>query len=225
MTWEEFNEWFVHHASGFTGLHSWLGKFPESQADAKADMQPTQERILQRWFRVLESVELRDAKRASDSLHAGEEDEPKGFDKHPGAVRSIAQKFRDRRGDRGRHRGPRVVGGRELVDCLACEDWGRVSCWRPEAMQQAAAGELTPPYYTCALACTCEAGAAYRHTHRTFNPKLDLPLRRQDGDGQWRLHLRDDPAEHEALRELVHSIRETRRQEAVAADPQGRIPF
>ena len=207
MTWEEFQEWFSYHATGFTGLHSWLRKFPETPTDAREETQPTQERILQRWFRVLESTELADAKRASDLLHDGTEAEPKGFDKHPGAVRAIAAKSRTGRGGRGRQQGPRYVNGEEVVDCLLCQDWGRFSVWHPCVLADVHNGKpIRPPYYTCARSCTCHAGEPYRRNCRTFDPRTDLPLRREDADGEWRLHDTHSPDEHAAVTEFVAGI-------------------
>ena len=114
-----------------------------------------------------------------------------------------------------------MVGGEEVVNCVLCHDWGRVSCWHPESMKELARGESSAPWYTCSLACTCDAGKLFRRTHRVFNPKLDLPMRREDGDGQWRTHWRDEPEEHAAVQAFTASIRE----EKAAADPQGRIAF
>jgi len=225
MTDSEFNEWFSCHASCFTGLHSWLRKFPATDAEAKQRHQPTQERILQRWFRVLEDVDLADAKEATDRLHSGEEDEPKGFDKHPGAVRGIARKLRTGGASSGREEGPRVVGGVEVVDCVTCQDWGRLWVWHPDDMGRALAGRLGPPYRSCHVACTCRAGNRYRRTHRLFDPKRDLPIRRADEDGQWRTRDRDDPAEHEALRRFVEAIHQQRSTAQPATDPQQEIPF
>jgi len=226
MTDAEFNEWFSYHASCFTGLHSWLRKFPAAtDAQAKQNHQSTQERILQRWFRVLEEVGLADAKKATDRLHSGEEDEPKGFDKHPGAVRRIARKVRPGAQRAGREEGPRIVGGVESVDCVTCQDYGRVWVWHPDDMGRAAAGKLEPPFKPCYVACTCRAGNRYQRTHRLFDPTRDLPIRRADDDGEWRTHDQDDPAEQEALRQFVAGIAERVQAARPAADPQQEIPF
>ena len=225
MTWEEFEDWFSYHASRFTGLHTWLGKYAESRADARNEREPTQESILQGWFHTLAQVDLADAKRATDLLHAGDEPEPKGPDKIAGAVAQIARRMRTGAGWTGREEGPRIVGGVETVDCVTCQDWGRVWVWHPEDMARAAAGKLKPPFRSCHVACTCRAGNRYRRTHRLFDPKRDLPIRRADDAGQWRTHDWGDPAEHEALRRFVEAIHQQRSTAQPATDPQQEIPF
>lgn len=206
MTWDEFQEWLVYHASGFTGLHSWLSKMPENRAVARSESEPTQHDVLQRWYRCLDDVDLKDAKRASDSLLSGDEAEPRGYDKHPAAVAAIARRLHGSRPSGAREEGPRFIHGEEVVTCLLCRDWGRFSVWHPESMKRVAAEGLNPPHYVCAVSCTCPAGRRYRKRIRQFEPRLDLPLRRQDSDGVWRLHDVADQEEHAALFEFVGAI-------------------
>ena len=115
-------------------------------------------------------VDFADAKKATDLLASGEEAEPKGFDRHPAAVRAIARRFHQRHVDDR----PRYVDGQETVQCRRCQDSGFVTIWHHQAMEAARDGTLTGANsYKAAAACDCSAGDRHRDIAR-FNPRTML---------------------------------------------------
>lgn len=167
MTDREFREWLDYHKAGFTGL----GKFLASLPTVGGDDGPGRTEVLTRWARCLRDTDLADAKAASDLLFSGEEADPKGYDRHPAAVREIARRITKRKPTASHE--PRIIDGVETFACLACCDGGARIVWHPATMKAIweQTGKVTP--YTCAVRCTCAAGKRYRWM-REFDPAVDL---------------------------------------------------
>jgi hypothetical protein len=180
MTFDEFNEWFSYHASCFVSMQSWLDKV------TKGEGAPSTRDIKRRWLSVLQNIELADAKKASDKMLSGEEEEPNyrgssNFSKHPAAVRRIAQRLRGDR-DPARRR-ERFVDGERVYSCLRCRDDGVVWCWHPESMRAAKKGTLGQPFTvcSCAVRCTCREGDLNaKNLPCVFDEKMWLPVERMD---------------------------------------------
>ncbi len=155
MTQREFQEWLKYHRSGFTGLNNWLARLPEPGYEREGE--PSRQDVLKRWFFALKDVVLGDAVDATDAMFNGNLPEPKGWDRHPAAIRLHALRNRDKRSYR-----PQRVDGEETFDCPLCLDGGWVSVWHPKSMAAARQGRLGEPNscYTIAVACQCPAGKA-----------------------------------------------------------------
>jgi hypothetical protein len=128
------------------------------------------------WHGVLRNVDLAAAKEASHKMHAGEIDEPKGFDRHPAAIRNACGVGRSRDADKPRY----DVDGNQTFACLTCMDTGAVLCWHPYTVQSVArSGQCVMPMYTCVFPCTCHAGdareRAFGKTPR-FDAKRAFPI-------------------------------------------------
>ncbi len=123
MTPGEFKTWFRYHASRFTGVAKWLGAFPKTTTGE----QPTQSDVLGAWRDALSRTELDDARRATDLMHSGKEAEPRGFDRHPAAIRMIAMRLQAALPSPVSR--PKRIDGKETFDCPQCRDDGRVSIW------------------------------------------------------------------------------------------------
>lgn len=81
MNVAEFKEWFDYHVTAFTGVEAWFNKQGAARAAA----------IKSRWADILKLVDLKLARMATDKMFSGEIEEPKGFDRHPAAVRNYAK--------------------------------------------------------------------------------------------------------------------------------------
>lgn len=161
MTKDDFNEWLTHHKTCFTGIECWLDKV------TSGDKAPTRTQILSTWATILRDVELSEAKRASIKMAAGEIEEPKGFDRHPAAIRKAAGVSRHA----AVANAPRYdLDGNQTYACLTCMDDGWVRCWHPQSMAQAKAGKPIEPY-SVAVVCTCAIGQT-KDKHRTY-PRYD----------------------------------------------------
>ncbi|MBN2579131.1 MAG: hypothetical protein JXB10_09085 [Pirellulales bacterium] len=166
MTHEEFQEWLVFHKSCFTGIDAWLEKV------IRGENAPSLKAILGRWFDVLKDVPLRDAKNATMKIHSGEAAEPKGYDRHPSAVRAIAGKNRPRR---CAELPPRIVDGEYAYRCPWCEDEGWRFIAHPDSLRDAREGKLEV-IVEAMVACICKAGDPFRVHAGTFDPQRDCEL-------------------------------------------------
>lgn len=127
MTRDEFKDWFRYFRGSFPSIAAWLAKHPAKREDdepmAFAAL-PTQQDILRGWFKTLEKVELVDAKKATDQLSLGdEENDYIAFDRSAARIRQISLRLgRDRRFCE-----PKKFDSREpRYDCWRCEDTGFV---------------------------------------------------------------------------------------------------
>ena len=177
MTWDEFDgTWLPGHIARFTGIRDWLAKV------TRGSEAPSYEAILRGWYRVLQDVDLAAAVRASEAMHRGEIEEPKGFDRHPKEIRSAAgissrsskAPWLDVRHD---------AAGNQTFACLLCQDWGWVECWHPATVAAIARDglpkdRLLQPIYACVFRCTCRAGDCRPQIGESprYNPKLALKL-------------------------------------------------
>lgn len=155
MTRDEFFGWFEHHTACFPGVETWLDKVTSA-----GDNPPLRSKVLAVWGSILAEVDLDAAKRASLRMAAGEIEEPKGYDRHPGAIRKecgISRRDRDRQRPWERER---YVDGQRVYCCATCRDTGLVRVWSAESMAAAKGGTLGEPLtlYAAYCACTCAAG-------------------------------------------------------------------
>ena len=219
MTDDEFSQFF-DHLDQAAGIREWFGRM---KLPPNADRAEEAQKLKRRWGAWLARYELSDATDAIDAIMAGEETHPRWPRDWPYAIGAIIRRHRSAGGTSNiREEGPRLINGEEVVSCLQCSDWGRFSVWSREAMELARAGKLKPPYpaLTAVVACTCEASRIYRRTHRTFCPDRDLPLFRQDEDGEWRTHWTWDTEEQARLKTFVDALHK-----ASPAETQQQIPF
>lgn len=179
MTKDEFRDWFRYHCARFTGIRSWLAKVTTG-VDA-----PSEAEILRGWYGVLRNVELVAAKNASDLMLGGEVEEPRGFDRHPAAIRRAAGLSQAGSGG-SRNRTRYDSDGNQTYSCLVCFDSGHVICWHPTSMKAAKGGSLGNRFtlYSIAVVCSCSAGQEKNHRSGfpVFNSQFWLPLvRAEDG--------------------------------------------
>jgi len=131
MTKQEFLEWFQYHVTAFPSCRSWLKKFPkgsEHDPPAKFGDEPTQRAILSNWYKTLEKSTIEDAKKASDTLAASDEDF-NSFDRIPGKILGIANRLRRDR----KFIEPKPNDGREArYNCWRCQDTGFVPIVPPK---------------------------------------------------------------------------------------------
>lgn len=186
MLRSEFGEWLKYHTAAFTSVGSWLGKMPEEGTEST----PSRADVVERWFAALRSIDLVDAKAATDELFAGREAEPRGFDRHPAAVAAIAVQLRRRRAPR-RDPEPRRIDGQAAYRCLLCRDTGVVDCWAPESMRaahRAVKGDAEwtgDTIYAVAVACSCDAGDRFaRNSEPRYDAKRWLKIEGSIGESE-----------------------------------------
>lgn len=203
MTRDEFQKWFRHHCSRFTGIRAWLDKTTRGVGA------PDEAEILRAWYGTLCKVELTAAKAASDSMHSGEVDEPKGFDRHPAAIRKAAGTLggaSDGPLDRVRYDND----GNRTYGCLVCLDDGWVICWHPVSMKAAKAERLGELFtlYTTAVCCDCSAGQERNRGGNsvTYNPQTWLLLHRTE-DGKQVIECVSEKAEQDRLVEWMSNYK------------------
>lgn len=166
MNSPEFREWLRYHLSAFPGIEAWLSKHKGPEV--------TRESIIQRWRDTLAYESLDEAKRATDRLLNGDEDEPRSYEKHPGAVRGICRRCRNEQlRNRAAEPTKKTIDGKPTVACLACKDTGYRVVWNPCCRDAALNGELYDakrnpegkhhgPHQWSAVRCPCDAGNRYR---------------------------------------------------------------
>lgn len=146
MTKTEFDQWFDHHCSRFTGIGSWLEKFPEIGSGA------TQKSVLEAWYLAVSSLSLANAKWATDQMFASA-NKPRSFDDHPARVVELNRNAANGKSDgSGSPRGDRR--------CV-CEGTGMVEVAndRPNGVPMFCMRDQTPnpkPFVT--VACNCNMG-------------------------------------------------------------------
>lgn len=150
MNQKEFSEWMKYHQAAFTGVGTWLARLDESPDEYA----PSRKDVLAAWFKALGYTSLIDAKSATDDMHAGTEEAPPYFDRHPMCVAAIARKRRSSRSTGTRHQ----IDGRETYHCKICLDNGWVTCWHPVSLQAVTKADESGPWRTCAIRCSCQSG-------------------------------------------------------------------
>jgi hypothetical protein len=173
MTWDEFRkDWYTEHCACFTGIPAWMAKLEKtSEGPAARD-------VVKRWYGVLRDIDLSAAKKASHMMHAGEIEEPRGYDRHPAAIRNAAKSI----SPNGSSYRPRsTADGQPTFSCLRCEDIGLVFCWHPAFVAKIAKKGFEPNahYDDCAMPCTCAAGdvaAKNFPTATRYDPKRAMLL-------------------------------------------------
>ena len=192
----QFREWFRYHCARFTGIRHWLDKI------TKGIEAPSEEDVLKAWRGVLREVDLEAAKAASNAMLAGTVEEPKGFDRHPAAIRRACGGRADKRempGDRMRY----DADGNQTFECLTCRDTGWVRCWHPDTVAEIARdGFVNKRLYTCVYRCTCHAGDLrfqYRDSPR-FDANRALPSNGVLHDREEQQRLLDWLAKREPVR-------------------------
>lgn len=160
MTREEFVRFFKVHRSRFSGVQKWLSAFPvEPIADDELAGMPSQREILAAWFDTLSDCRFVDVLTASRAMAAGELEEPKGYDRHPAALRTEAR--RHETAALATVAARKVIHGEPVFVCPTCEDLGTISVVDGE--------------YTAAVACTCNSGDRWRTRGLgTYRPDDDV---------------------------------------------------
>jgi len=168
MTEPEFQGWLKHHRARFTGLSKWIAAMPEY-----SESEPTRQEVLRGWYYALKDCDVQTAKDASDAIHRGEEAEPRGYDRHPAAIRAIANRKRDAESHQC------YSDNQQTFRCHQCQDDGWVTVWHPISMKAAQTSKLGDPgtITTIAVACTCPAGDSHATARaKRFNPSSMVPL-------------------------------------------------
>lgn len=158
------------HCAAFTGIRAWLAKTTKG-ADA-----PSEAQVLKGWYGVLRDVDLEAALAASHRMHSGEIEEPKGFDRHPAAIRRACGVSR-----RSSSVGLRFDSdGNQTYACPVCQDSGWVYCWSAVSMKAARDGTFGQHFtvYATAVVCHCPAGRTHdrRNEWPRFDPKRMLSI-------------------------------------------------
>lgn len=154
MTDEEFSRWLQHHQAAYPSLSDWLARVTR-QTDGEATTTP--EAIMACWANILADVPYDAAIAATDAMARGDEEEPRGYDRHPAAIRAMARRIAARRATM--HTRPIRIDGQETYACPRCLDSGVVTIYHPRTIAAARRGMLTPgTVYTAAAACSCQAG-------------------------------------------------------------------
>jgi hypothetical protein len=186
MTKDEFSLWFHYHCSRFVGVRAWLDKTTHG-TDA-----PTEAEILSGWFGVLKSVQLSDAKAASDRLNAASPDElPRGYDRHPSVIAAMSRTSRQSRQQV-------VYDGQHTVRCRECQDTGFVMCWEPVDLKRLADGNAAVNGRGVAVPCSCECGGHHvpikcRTQPSRYTPKAWCKLAWLESDNRLSMPIESDP--------------------------------
>lgn len=149
MTHAEFDEWFDHHCSRFTGVSSWLEKFPEFGTGA------TQRSILDGWYLAVSSLSLANAKWATDQMF-GHATKPRSFDDHPARIVELNRNAEVAKGasPSSTHAGP---------VCDLCDGTGMAEV-ATDGRFRMRDGSVNPKPYTF-VACRCSVGK-WLNAHR-----------------------------------------------------------
>lgn len=141
MTTDEFQRWMTYHQSKFTGVIKWLASFPDDSDD---EYTVTRSSIATSWFTMLRSLDLDQAKLATDLMGNPDHPEPKGFDRHPQAILGICHGIKRRKAHELPNLPPlpKVVDGHAVYVCPECRDTGAITVWHPETMRAARDGTL-----------------------------------------------------------------------------------
>lgn len=172
MTQTEFQEWLKYHRSRYTGLSKFISGLPKVST---SEVEPTRDDVMAAWYYALKDVELEDATAATDAMHRGDYAEPKGWDRHPSAIRAIATNGKETRS----YKPARFIDGEQTFSCPHCMDQGWITVWHPKSMNAAIVGTLGQPgtVTTCAVACTCKAGDGHARARATrYNSSCMLAL-------------------------------------------------
>lgn len=221
MTSDEFREWLRLHRAAFTGISTWLGRFPVEPSESA----PSQSEIMQSWFDTLKSVSLDDARAVTKRMASGDIAEPQSFDAHPRVVCREARDLDYSRRSGGRSASPAryAPGGIQTVRCAICFDTGRVMVAHPESVLLLAKllrggcdTNAAKTRYRAAVACRCAAGDIH-DTHGS---------RKKQGKGLVRLgeshHVIDYDLSHDeqraALLAFVESLNDPRQCENYVSD-------
>lgn len=142
MTRIEFDDWFDHHCSRFTGVESWLAKFQEIGSGA------TQRSILDAWYLAVSSLTVAQAKWATDQMFASPA-KPRSFDDHPARIVEL-----NRNADGAKAAGPAATPGGAV--CGLCDGTGMVEVATDGRFRQTD-GMVNPKAYVF-VACRCSVG-------------------------------------------------------------------
>lgn len=175
MTRTEFSEWLKHHRARFTGLSQWLGKLPTKAMAAEGE--PSRADVLDAWYATLRYCDLDDCREASSRMAAGDIEEPRGYDRHPAAIRRAASGHAAERSRKAVIRRV-IVDGEEAMKCLACRDTGIRDCWAPQSVQAAADNRLGESFtlYRAVAYCPCDAGKRYSQVIPAFDEGMHCEL-------------------------------------------------
>lgn len=203
MKYAQFEQWLKYHIASFPGMTGFLSKLKGADDPNRGEWEPTREDVIGAFYRALRDTELDDAKRATDRMKAGDEEEPRGFDRHPTEIAKIAARHR-----RSTENRPVYIDGQRTVGCKHCGDTGSVMVWSWKAARAARNGEPIPidRSGTVTLRCPCEAGEHYRNSEGfgVFDPEKHMPITpclQEDADEQDKLResvARCKPENHES---------------------------
>lgn len=156
MDSREFERWYAIHRASYPGLDTWLAGL----SDRRPPIDPQD--TLRAWRGVLKHVSFAGAKAATEAMLSGDLEEPRGFERHPGAIRRYAQEFDGRTGGgRANRRGPmggKIVGGEVVYDCPRCEDSGMRTVWHSQTVQAVRDQAEKVICYSAAVGCECDRG-------------------------------------------------------------------
>ena len=156
MTEPELQDWIRHHGACYPGMLKFLEKLPmkASSTTTESDLVLLRPAVLKQWYCTLRDVDLDKAKAASDAMHKGDIEEPRGWDRHPTAIRKHAIQNQDAKSYQ-----PFRVDGERTYRCAACQDEGWIFCWHPATVAKVRkSAEFKQPLYDCVAPCTCERG-------------------------------------------------------------------
>lgn len=145
MTEKEFKQWRIHHLALFPNLLNYLSRELAQEPGAL-------ELVWQEWYLVLKNVDLKDAIAASRRLASSDHDGPRMYDRHPFAVKQLAQEIRAARGE--------WDATEPKSYCTMCDKVGAIVIKKADG-------------YQAAVRCTCKIGEVKYPFLRPFNKELD----------------------------------------------------
>lgn len=177
MDSRDFRQWWDYHRGAYPGLAAWAKNNPDQ---------------LEHWERILKQTTLPQAKSATDSLVATDE-QPKGYGEHPRWIRRIAMAASG--GDvetyEKRQEGPRVKDDQLVADCPRCMDFGIVSVLSPDCLKRLWKNDASKGLTTCVIACDCELGRRKSRTLRVPQYQSGHALFRADDVRELAIDERD----------------------------------
>lgn len=150
LTQDEFSTLMKHHGCSYP-IKEWLAKQEEPRG------------IMQAWYRIVKDQKLSDLITASDRLACGDEKQPTGYNNHPRALRSIAQKLKQHRMAADGVNDVEIIDGKIVYKCSKCQDTGRRTIVRRHVVDEIEKLGKWPDKVTAAhyaVACNCYLGTS-----------------------------------------------------------------
>ena len=146
MKFEEFKQWLAYHMARYPNLETWLANLDKGETVSRKE-------VIQSWYSLLKSIDLQDAKKATDTLFES------GVDLKPSETpRLIKETVIRGAEDLARQLRPKYAHGVETFTCKLCRDSGWVDIWHPDFVAALRKGDADAFPYKAVAYCTCAKG-------------------------------------------------------------------